>query len=140
MTRREVLIAVAVMIPVTWLVLWLRSWWFLEVIPEQRFGASPEWFSPGHLTHWAFEFAWSFLLGLVVASVARSRSKVQLAAVCGAVAGAMHFALSKDFFTSSAHWTMYVWAYGIYLVPALGAVAGAKLRVGIVPVKEQRAV
>ena len=140
MQRRELLIAVAAMVPVTWLVLWLRSWWFLEIVSEQRFGPSPEWFSPGHMTHWAFEFAWSTVVGFIVASVARSKAKVGLAAVCGAIEGALHFATSKDYFFPSAHWTTYLWAYGTYLVPIGGAAFGAVLRTRMFGPKEQRAV
>jgi hypothetical protein len=127
MKRVQVVVAVALMLPLSWLLIWLRSWWLSTVVGERRFGPSPVWFSPGHLNHWAFEFCTSLALGAVVALALRSRSTIALAALCGAIVGLVHFAESSIGVASWAHWSTYVWAYGVFVVPVVGAAVGAFL-------------
>ena len=52
---------------------------------------------PTHVTRWLFEFAWSFVIEIVVASLAQSKSKFSLAAICGAVEGLLHVALNSHY-------------------------------------------
>jgi hypothetical protein len=132
MKQRQVITAIAVMIPVTWTIIWLRGWWFIEVIGEQHFGATPIWFSPGQATQWIFEFAWSFVLGLLVGAMRTVEAPIKIAAICGGVAGLLHFLLSSDHFSADVHWAIYLWAYGTYLVPAIGGTIGALLSFRIV--------
>ena len=127
MRLRDFLICFALMLPVVVLLLPLRAWWFQAVLEGRSFPVTSNWLNLAELGVWAFEFAWSLVVGVVAALLFRSRRRVLLAVVCGAVGGFAEFLIIQDTFSPIASWTTYVWAYGKYFVPMLGAGIGAAI-------------
>ena len=76
---------------------------------------------------WAFDFAWSIVLGALLGAVLRSTSAMLWAAAVGLAYGGVNFALTQHHFSSSLGWNVYAWIYGQYVVSCVGAVIGAWL-------------
>lgn len=133
MKLRDFLICIALMLPVVVLLLPLRAWWFQAVLEGRSFPVTSEWLSLAELGVWAFEFAWSLVVGVVVALLIRSRRRIFFAVLCGALGGFAEFLIIQDTFSPIAPWTTYVWAYGTYFVPMLGAGVGAAFVSALLP-------
>ncbi len=133
MKLRVLLICVVSMLPVVVLLLPLRAWWFQAVLAGRSFPVTSEWLDLAELGVWAFEFTWSLVVGVVVALLIRSRGRVFVAMVCGALGGFGEFLIIRDTFSPIAPWTAYVWAYGKYFVPVLGAGLGAAVISALLP-------
>jgi hypothetical protein len=76
---------------------------------------------------WAFDFAWSIVLGALLGAVLRSTSAILWAAAVGLAYGGLNFALTQHHFSASLGWNVYAWIYGQYVVSCVGAVIGAWL-------------
>ncbi len=106
------------------LIVWpLRS--VFDTFVESRTFASPITWTLGMI--WAFDFAWSIVLGALLGAVLRSTSAMLWAAAVGLAYGALNFALTQHHFSSSLGWNVYAWIYGQYVVSCVGAVIGAWL-------------
>lgn len=124
---RNLAISGALFIGAGYLVPVLRSWWFQAMFRGQRFSVPFVWLDPSHALIWLFEFSWSLVAGLILGLLLRSSRVVGWAFVFGILSGVLHFVRAHDVFGAGAHWSSYVWAYGQYIVPGLGAAAGAAL-------------
>ena len=106
------------------LIVWpLRSVFYTSV--ESRSFASPITWTLSMI--WAFDFAWSIVLGALLGAVLRSTSAMLWAAAVGLAYGGVNFALTQHHFSSSLGWNVYAWIYGQYVVSCVGAVTGAWL-------------
>jgi hypothetical protein len=102
-----------------------RALWFKAFINDRTFSEPFIWFDSGHAILWCFELLFFFLFGLLVAGLFRSNRPHQWALAFGAICGAFHFLSSRDHFTQEASWSFHLWVYGVYFMPALGALLGA---------------
>jgi hypothetical protein len=132
MKLRNLLICIGLMLLVVVLLLPLRGWWFHAVLQGRSFPAW-DWLDLAHLGVWVFEFAWSFLVGGVVALLIRSERRVLWAVACGAFGGFAEFLIARDTFSPIAPWVTYIWAYGTYFVPMLGAGLAAAIVSRLLP-------
>jgi|ERR671930_2734766 CDP-diglyceride synthetase len=121
MTLRNVLVCMGLMITVVIVLIPLRWWWFQNVLVGRSFPVTWEWLDLASLGVWAFEFAWSIVVGVVVVFLVRSRRRVLWAVACGALGGLAEFLIARHDFAPFSPWTTYVWAYGAYFVPVVGA-------------------
>ena len=80
---------------------------------------------------WAFDFAWSIVLGALLGVVLRTPSAMWWAAAAGVAYGALNFAFTQHHFSSSLAWDIYAWIYGQYVVSCVGAVVGAWLATSV---------
>jgi len=136
MKLRDFLICVGLMLPVVVLLMPLRAWWFDAVLVGRSFPSfrgTWEWLDLASLGVWAFEFAWSLVVGVVAAFMVRSRHRVLWAVSCGALGGFAEFLISRNTLSPIAPWTDYVWAYGTYFVPMLGAGLAAAIVSALLP-------
>ena len=133
MKRRDLLVCIGLMLPVVVLLLPLRAWWFQAVLEGRSFPVTWEWLELAELGVWAFEFAWSLVVGVVVAFLIRSRHRVLWAVACGGLGGFAEFLVIQHTFPPMAPWTTYVWAYGAYFVPMLGAGLAAAIVSALLP-------
>jgi hypothetical protein len=100
-----------------------------DTFVESRSFASPiEWTLS---MIWAFDFAWSIVLGALLGVVLRSMSAVLWAAAAGVAYGGLNFALTQHHFSSSLAWNVYAWIYGQYVVSCVGAMIGAWLAINV---------
>ena len=102
-----------------------RHSWFMTFVNERTFSTSLSWFNPPQAIFWLFELLFFFIFGVLVAWLFRSTAPLSCALFFGAICGAFHFWLSKDHFAPEAPATMYVWVYGNYVMPLVGALLGA---------------
>ena len=118
-----------IFVPVTLIVLGgLVVWPLRDIFDEfvdSRSFASPITWTLGMT--WAFDFAWSIVLGALLGAVLRSTSAMLWAAAAGIAYGGLNFALTQHHFSSSLAWNVYAWIYGQYVVSCVGAVFGAWL-------------
>ena len=120
---RRILVPVALII-FAGLIVWpLRS--VFDTFVENRSFASPITWTLSMI--WAFDFAWSIVLGALLGAVLRSTSAILWAAAVGRDYGAHNFALTQHHFSSSLGRNVYAWIYGQYIVSCVGAVIGAWL-------------
>jgi len=133
MKLRDFLICLGLMLPVVVLLMPLRSWWFQAVLQGRSFPVTWEWLELAYLGVWAFEFAWSLLVGGVVVLLIRSKRRVLWAIACGARGGFAEFLMTRHTFSPIEPWTTYVWAYGMHFVPMLGAGLAAAIVSTLLP-------
>jgi CDP-diglyceride synthetase len=133
MKLRDLLVCVGLMLLVVVLLLPLRAWWFQGVLEGRSFPVTWEWLDLAQLGVWAFEFAWSLGVGVIVALLIRSRHRVLWAVACGALGGFAEFLIVRVHFSPAEPWTTYVWAYGTYFVPVLGAGLAAAIVSRLLP-------
>jgi CDP-diglyceride synthetase len=136
LTLRNLLVCIGLMLAVFVLLLPLRGWWFQSVLVGRSFPVTWEWLDLASLGVWAFEFAWSFVVGIVAALLVRSGRRVLWAVACGALGGIAVFLVTRHHFPPVSPWSTYVWAYGTHLVPMLGAGLGAALVSALLPRSE----
>jgi len=136
MRLRDFFICFALMLPVVVLLLPLRAWWFQAVLEGRSFPVTSNWLDLAELGVWAFEFAWSLGVGVIVALLIQSRHCVLWAVACGALGGFAEFLIAQHHFSPAAPWTTYVWAYGAYFVPILGAGLAAAVVSALLPRSE----
>jgi hypothetical protein len=120
---RRIFAPVALIIFVGLIVWPLRS--VFDTFVESRSFASPITWALSMI--WAFDFAWSVVLGALLGAVLRSTSAMLWAAAVGLAYGGVNFALTQHHFSSSLGWNVYAWIYGQYVVSCVGAVIGAWL-------------
>ncbi len=96
-----------------------------DTFVESRSFASPITWTLSMI--WAFDFAWSIVLGALLGAVLRSTSAMLWAAAVGLAYGGVNFAVTQHHFSSSLGWNVYAWIYGQYVVSCVGAVIGAWL-------------
>jgi hypothetical protein len=111
----------------------LRSWWYETIFQGHRFSTPFVWIDPAHALIWLFEFSWSLVAGLILGRLVASSHIVIWAFIFGILCGLLHFLGSHDAFGAGAYWSTYVWVYGQYMVPGLGAAAGAALMLWLWP-------
>ena len=133
MKLRDLLVCIGVMLPVVVLLLPLRAWWFDAVLQGRSFPVTWEWLELAELAVWVFEFAWSLAVGCVVALLIRSKHRVLWAVACGALGGFAEFLIIRHTFSPITPWTTYVWTYGKYFVPMLGAGLAAAIVSRLLP-------
>jgi len=136
MKLRNLLVCIGLMLPVVVLLIPLRAWWFQAVLVGRSFPVTWEWLDLASLGVWAFEFAWSFAVGVVAALLVRSRRRVLWAVACGALGGLAAFLIVRHDFPSVSPWTTNLWAYGTHFVPMLGAGLGAAVVSALLPRSE----
>jgi len=118
------IVAPVALIVLAGLIVWpLRG--VFDTFVESRSFASPITWTLSMI--WAFDFAWSIVLGALLGAVLRSTSAMMWAAVAGLAYGGLNFALTQHHFSSSLGWNVYAWIYGQYVVSCVGAVIGAWL-------------
>jgi hypothetical protein len=122
-----------IFVPVTLIVLGGLVVWPLRDIfdkfVDSRSFASPITWTLGMT--WAFDFAWSIVLGALLGVVLRTPSAMWWAAAAGVAYGAFNFAFTQHHFSSSLAWDVYAWIYGQYVVSCVGAVVGAWLATSV---------
>jgi CDP-diglyceride synthetase len=133
MKLRDLLVCIGLMLPVVALLMPLRAWWFVVVLQGRSFPVTWEWLDLASLGVWMFEFAWSFVVGVIVALLVRSRRRVSWAVACGALGGFAEFLMVRHILSPIALWTDYVWAYGAHFVPMLGAGLAAAILSALLP-------
>jgi len=136
MKLRDLLVCIGLMLLVVVLLISLRGWWFQAVLVGRSFPPTWEWLDLAQLGVWAFEFAWSLGVGVIVALLIQSRHRVLWAVACGALGGFAEFLIAQHHFSPAAPWTTYVWAYGAYFVPILGAGLAAAVVSALLPRSE----
>ncbi|HEV2607968.1 MAG TPA: hypothetical protein VGT79_08295, partial [Xanthomonadaceae bacterium] len=107
------IVAPVALIVLAGLIVWpLRG--AFDTFVESRSFASPITWTLSMV--WAFDFAWSIVLGALLGAVLRSTSAMLWAAAVGLAYGGVNFALTQHRFSSSLGWNVYVWIYGQYIV------------------------
>ena len=101
----------------------LRVAWLFPLIEGHTFYSSSEWFDPLSLINWAFAFCFAFLVGGALA-LTFPTSWARVGLTCGVVGGLVHFMNSRNILHSWDAIHLF-WIYGVYVVPVLGATAGA---------------
>ncbi len=96
-----------------------------DAFVESRSFASPITWMLGMT--WAFDFAWSIVLGALLGIVLRTPHAMWWAAAVGVAYGGINFALTHHHFSASLAWNVHVWIYGQYVAACAGAVLGAWL-------------
>jgi len=133
MKLRDLLVCIGLMVLVVVLLIPLRMWWFQTVLVGRSFPVTWEWLDLASLGVWAFEFTWSFGVGVIVALMIQSRHRVPWAVACGALGGFAEFLIARVDFSPAAPWTAYVWTYAGYFVPMLGAGLAAAVVSALLP-------
>jgi hypothetical protein len=111
----------------------LRSWWWATAIANRSFSSPFAWLDYSYCLIWLFEVAWSLVAGTLLALALRPSPPVWWAFALGAVGGAFNFVFTSNHIGADAPWSYRIWVYGEYLVPLLGAVAGAVLALRLRP-------
>jgi len=124
--RGAAILAVATVLVVLYVIPSLRTTLVWPLLEGRTFSSQFLWFEPVHAIYWAFAFAWSFAAGAIGAAVFPS-SWLQAAAMTGAVAGLTRALTTRNWIAEHAGWSTYVWVYGEYFVPLVGAIVGAAL-------------
>jgi hypothetical protein len=101
----------------------LRTAWLFPIIEGHTFYSSLEWFDPLALVYWGFAFCFAFLVGGALGLVFPA-SWARVGVTCGVVGGLVHFVNSRNILHSPDAIHL-LWVYGVYVVPVLGATAGA---------------
>jgi hypothetical protein len=94
------------------------------LLEGKTFSSQFLWFDPIHAIYWAFTFIWSFVVGATVVALFPS-SRFKAAALAGATAGLVRALATRAWISDDANWPTFVWVYGEYFIPLLGAVVGA---------------
>jgi len=102
-----------------------RVGWFEAFIDNRIFSVPFGILDWAQLISWCFEFLFFFACGVLVAGLFIANGPRWWGFAFGLICGLLHFLGSGNGFTSNATWSTYFWAYGVYLVPALGAFVGA---------------
>ena len=124
--RRDA-IFIAAAIAVAWLVTpWLHIGWFLVAVPKS-YSTTIAWLDFGFLSLWVFELIWGALFGVVLARGLRSRGAMWWSLVLGVVLGLSQFVPSRHRFAPDVSPSVYIWAYGQYVMPIIGALAACWL-------------
>jgi hypothetical protein len=105
---------------------WARIGWLAIAIPES-YSTTVAWLDYGLLSEWVFEFLWGAAIAVLLTRALRSRGAFWWSLLIGVQLGASHFAFSHWHFAPDARSSVYVWAYGQYLMPVMGAVAASWL-------------
>ena len=124
-TTRNLVIWMATLAFATFAIPPLRLFWSHLTLNGHTFSTSLIWLHYGYLLIWLFEFLWSFVVGVALARALRSNYTLSVASSLGIAAGLLHFLRSRNYINPEAHWSTYVWVYGEYFVPAIGAAIGA---------------
>ena len=124
---RHILVPAALIVLAGVIVLPLRD--VFDAFVDSRSFASPIGWMLGMT--WAFDFAWSIVLGVLLGIVLRSPAAMWWAAAAGVAYGALNYASTKHHFSSSLAWNVYAWIYGQYAVSCVGAVVGAWLAISV---------
>ena len=134
---RDLALSGALFLGAGYLVPVLRSWWFEAMFQRRTFSVPFVWLDPSHALIWVFEFSWAVAAGLILGRLLLFSRVVSWAFVFGLLCGLLHFLRSRDAFGVGAHWSAYIWVYGQYILPGLGAAAGAALVVWLWPPKKR---
>ena len=105
----------------------LGAHWHGLVVEGHRFTLYGGWFSVLPLLRWLFLFVFFFVVGIVTALIVRQRAAAQWAMGLGVAYSLVEFGLSRFGAASGAGLYAYVGYYGSYLMPPMGALAGALL-------------
>jgi hypothetical protein len=125
-TRHDAMI-IMIAIAVAWLATpWARILWSIVAVPEY-FSTTILWLDYAYLSLWAFEFIWAALFGISLTRSLHSQHAVLWSLLFGFGLGLWHFVSSSHRLGPNASLSIYVWAYGQYLVPVFAAVAGSWL-------------
>lgn len=101
----------------------LRAAWLFPLIEGHTFHSSSEWFDPLMLVYWTFAFCFAFVVGGTLALIFPT-SWARVGLTCGVVGGLVHFMNSRNILHSPDAIHLF-WVYGVYVMPVLGATAGA---------------
>ena len=99
--------------------------WDEAFVNERTFTLSFGWFNWATLISWSFYLLFFFALGLLVASSFGPPHAAWWAIALGVVYGLERLRHSGHFFQPDDGWFTYLFAYGTYVMPALGALCGA---------------
>jgi len=100
---------------------WARLGWSTIFVPESHSTTVARIF----LSDWTFEFLWGAAFGVLLTRSLRSRGAFWWSLSLGVGLGLSHFALSRWHLRLDMPAYFYVWAYGQYLMPVIGAVAAS---------------
>lgn len=128
MTRlRHDVMLVAGAITLAWLLTpWLRIGWMTTIAPTSYSTTLP-WLDYGFLSAWVFEFMWGAVIAVWLTRLLLSRGALLWSLVIGAQLGGLHLAFSHWHFGAHVPTSVYVWAYGEYLMPVIGAFVASRL-------------
>jgi len=101
---------------------WLHAGWFLVAVPES-YSTTIEWLDYGFLSLWTFGIVWGALFGVVLARGLRSSGAIWWSFLLGLVLGLSQFLASRYRFAPDVSLSLYIWAYGQFVMPILGSVA-----------------
>ena len=105
---------------------WARIAWFAIAVPES-YSTTVAWLDYGFLSEWGFEFLWGAAIAILLTRALRSRGAFWWSLLVGVQLGTLHFAFSHWRFAVDAPPSVYVWTYGEYLMPVIGAVVATWL-------------
>jgi len=103
----------------------LGALWHSLVVEGHRFTLYGGWFSVLPLLRWLFLFVFFLAVGTVTALIVRQRTAVHWAMGLGVAYSLVELGLSRFGAASGASLYAYVGYYGSYLMPPMGALAGA---------------
>jgi len=128
----KLLLFIALLIVALVVVPFGRIGWSEALVNERTFSEPFFWFNSPEAILWGFELLYFFVFGVLVASLFSSKAPRLFAFAFGAICGVVHFWLSRDHIMPEAPSSLYVWVYGTYAMPAIGALVGA-LALKLVP-------
>jgi hypothetical protein len=105
---------------------WARMGWSAIAVPRS-YSTTFAWLDYAFLSEWTFEFLWAGAFGVLLTRALRSRGAFWWSLFVGLGLGLSHFAFSSWRFASDVPPFLYVWAYGQYFMPVIGAVAASWL-------------
>ena len=105
---------------------WARIGWFAIAVPDSS-STTVAWLSYAFLSQWVFEVLWGAAIAVLLTRMLRSRGAFWWSLLVGVQLGASHFVFSHWHFAWDARSSDYVWAYGQYLMPVMGAVVASWL-------------
>ena len=136
--RRDTLL-IGAAIAAGWFVTpWLHSVWFHVAVPES-YSTTVEWLDYAFLSLWIFGLLWGAIFGVVLGRGLRSHGAIWWSLLLGLVLGLSQFLLTRYRFAPDVSLSLYIWAYGQFVMPIIGAVATCLLVEKLWPRKHRNA-
>ena len=121
---RNAIIVAAALLAAWFMTPWARTGWFLIAVPRS-YSTSFAWLDYAFVSLWVFQLLWAVLFGAILAWLLKSKSALWWSLLLGLVLGLSQLVGSTYHFAANASPSTYVWAYGQYVVPAIGALVAS---------------
>jgi len=105
---------------------WARIGWSAIAVPES-YSTTFAWLDYAFLSYWAFEFLWAAVFGTLLTRTLRLRGAFWWSLFVGVGLGSSHFVFSRWHFAPDVRPAVYVWVYGQFVMPVVGAVVASWL-------------